>query len=732
MLQRMLKMQHHLKKLEKIGDYMYDALKPLSKGQKPFRGKEVDRTKYVRLGVVSRVDYETGYVDISWLEGTGDAQMIRLPSAFGSLRSTVRGMPEEGSVVLCGWSRQTQTWEEPVIISFVDGNLKNLLEYRLLRNDRTPNNINEIKTIREKIGYKVIRGKRRKIYPGEIQLESTQGAELYVDDDIYLSDSKLNEIEIRSADKSIRLSSNQIYTSTRASRTWNGMIAREPGDLEFSFQPTVLPNGQKIQFVTDSNNPIHLGGRAFTEHRMEMYEISDGIMRANEVNSGYETSLLAPYISFVMGTLVGNDKNDTAKYAKVLRPQIFGTPTSTKIALDYLECMPEEYSNLASTFHFRHQSTAQIDIDKEGHLFTYFPASSGRHPLGPGRSWESAFKGSVKFVVGAENIENKSIFLDTEGGIQATLGYDNNGKSSYIIAQKGVHLEVIAPANDGTAYILKTKGNKVDFIDGNCDLEVSGNYSVTVRGKFKVESLGTKEESYVNDKNNTYGGSYKKIVVKDKQEQIGYNNVQKITGNLEKAGGVFAPALPNETTDEYTLTVGSRVETYTLGNKKISLLKGNIEEKVTVGDIKREIITKDSIGFEDKIKLGDHDTQITNGNKKETIKLGDILETITSGNKNITIKSGDYIVDINLGNITIKTKAGKIQVDSQSQTVDINGLQTVTVKGGVKLNLVGPQVEIGQIPAKGAIITGTPGVPTHLDYLTGSPLIGSKTVKASV
>jgi hypothetical protein len=377
-------------------------------------------------------------------------------------------------------------------------------------------------------------------------------------------------------------------------------------------------------------------------------------------------------------------------------------------------------------------STAQIDIDKEGHLFTYFPASSGRHPLGPGRSWEAGFKGSIKLVVGAENIDNKSIILDTKGGMRATLGSDITGTSAYIIANNCIHTEIMAPDKQGTAYFLKTKGDSVGYVDGNYKMEVSGNYTVTVHGKFKVESLGTREESYINDKNNTFGGSYKKVVTKDKQEQIGYNNIQKITGNLEKSPGVFSPALPNETTDQYDLTTGSRVETFTNGNKKTSLLSGNIEEKVTLGDIKREIVTKKDIGFEDKIKVGDHVTTITTGSKKETIKSGDSLETITKGNKKISIKSGDNIVDITTGNVTIKTKSGKVKIDSTSQTVDINGMQTVTIKGGTKLKLVGPQVEIGQIPTKGGIVTGSPGTPSHLDYVTGAPLLGSKTVKASI
>jgi hypothetical protein len=861
---------------------MNKPLLPLQQHERPFRGKEVDSTQFTRLAVVSRVDYETGYVDLVWLEGQGTSPLVQVPLSHSSLRSSIRGMPEEGSIVICGWSRQTQTWEQPIILGFVDIDLESLIEYRLLRNSKTPDNLKDIKTIREKIGYNVARGKRRKIYPGEIQAESTQGSELYLDDDVYLSDSKLNEIEIRSADKSIRLSSNQIYSSTQASRSWNGMISRDPGDLQFSFQPTTLPNGQKIQFVTDSNNPIHLGGRAFTENRIELFELADGILKASEVNAGYDVSPLAPYMTFVMGTLVGNDKSDTAKYAKVLRPQIFGTPIASEFSLDYIECTPEESTTLASTLHFRHFSRAQIDIDKEGHLFTFFPESSGRHPLGPGRSWEAGFEGSVKFVVGAENIDNRSIFLDTKGGIRATIGYDKEGKSSYLIYQKGLHQEIMAPANDGAAYYLKTKGDYRSVVDGNYNLEVTGNYIVSVRGKVKVESLATREENFVNDKNNVYGGAYKKIVVKDKQEQIGYNRVTKITGNLERAPGLFTPALGTETSDKFELTTGTRTEKYwngslkrtfllgdmtadltkgnieeniILGNRKLTIVTGNQEDKITSGDNKTEVTTGniiEKIGVgnkeltittgsqKDKITTGDNTTDVTTGNIKETISTGNretkvttgnIKETVTTGNKetkistgsdkevittgneelkittgsiketvttgnrelkistgsqkdsittgnnelkvttgniketvttgsrelkvttgnvkediktgssseaivtgskSIKIKTGNYTVEITAGNIDIKTKVGKVKMSSTAQTVDVSGMLTVTVKSGVKLKLTGPQVEIGQLPTKGGVVTGVPGMFTTVDPITGTPPIGSKTVKASI
>jgi hypothetical protein len=692
---------------------------PLRSGEDPYRGKEVDITKYTRLGYITRVDYETGYVDITWLEGRGFTPFVRLPLSHASLRSTIRGMPEVGSVVICGWSRQSQTWEDPVILGFTDFSLETLLEYRLLRNDKTSQALTDIATIREKIGYNVIRGKRRKIYPGEIQIESSPGAELYLDEDVYLSDSKLNEIEIRSADKSIRLSSNQIYTLTQASRTWNGLVAREPGDLKFNFQPTTLPNGQKVQFVTDSNNPLHVGGQAFTEHRIEMYETSNGIMKASEVNAGYDVNAQQPFLTYVLGTLVGNDKTDIAKYAKVLRPQIFGIPFASEVSLDYLECTPEEYSKLSSAVSLKLLSRARIDIDKEGHLFTFFPASSGAHSLGAGRSWEGAFEGAVKLLLGADNVDNKSLYLDTKGGIKATLGYDREGKSSNIVAQKGMYVEVIAPGNDGNSYYLKTKGPYKGLIDGPYNLEVTGDYNVVVHGKYIVQSLGTREESFVNDKNNMYGGSYKKIVIKDKQEQIGYNRDTRITGSLERAPGIFTPALPSQITDGLLLTTGTRDEKYLNGNLKRTILLGDEHDTIVKGNMVEDLT------------LGDKTTSVKVGNINQNIINGSSTEAIVNGSKKISIKSGSFVVEIVAGDVQVKTSLGAIKINSIAQTVDINGALVVTIKSGVKLNLSGPLVQIGSLPAVGGVVTGLP-TPTHLDFVVGLPLLASKTVSASM
>lgn len=688
----------------------------LKPGEKPGLGQDLksERLKFLRIGKITRVDYEFGLIDIEWIDSFGEQVKIPFPSAFSSDRGTIQGMPEEGSVVLCGWLKSTQTLEQPVIIGYIDLNFKNSLEYRLNRNKVT-NDLKQVTTTREKIGYNSIRTKRRKIYPGEIQTESTQGAELYLDDDVYLSNKSLNEIEIKSADQSIRLSSRQQYHQTNASRIWNGMITREPVENEELFQPTVLPNGQRIQIVTESNNPYHLGGNAFTEYRIETYEKTSGTLNVTEVNSGYDISALESNITFLMGTLVGNDKSNVQKYSKVLRPQIFGDQFSIEKEVDELECLPEEYNSLAGAFQLKfHKSRTTISIDKQGHLFTNFARSTGQHPLGEGRSWEGNFDGSIKLVIGANIAKRQSIILDTKGGIKEVLGFDSiKQRSKETIAQKCLYTEILDADEDGNAFFVKTNNGNVKYdVTGDYNVDISGNYHITVGGKIQEDVTGTKIENYLNDKNNIYGGNYEEVVLKDKNVKISSRRNVEIFGKSRP--NEIPPLVITPSTDVDTLAIllGSRTETYTSGNLNRKLLLGNMTAELTKGDLYNKLIA------------GDHKTEIIAGNE---------ITDITKGDKEITIGTGNYKVNINLqGDIEIKTKVGTVLIQTVSDKIDIKGLTDITINGAKILNKA-LNVELGKLSTTmGGVVTGVPGIASHYDFITGLPLVGSTTVKSTI
>lgn len=605
-------------------------------GDQPSFGRDLkrNRLRYLRIGRVTRVDYERGYLDINWVDANGGRSNVMMPAAYSSARGTVQGMPEVGSYVVCGWIRLEQNIERPIVLNFLDLDLEGSHGFRLYRG-KASKDLETISSIREKIGYDSIRHKRRKLYPGEISTESTQGAEVFLDDNVYISDSRMSEIELNSFDQSIRMSSLQQYTSTEAARTWNGMITRVPLDsVTGTFgDPTVYGNGQQVHIVTDSQNPYHLGGRPFTEYRIEVFEKGDGVININEVNSGYDVTRPIPAISSVMGTVVGNDKNNISRYAKVLRPQVFGSPYATEPTVDDMQCLPEEYESLASVFQLKLGTGTKIDIDKQGHLFTHFTASTTQHPLGQGRSWEANFDGSVKWVVGSNTTDGQSIVIDTVGSIKETLGTDNSQRSKETIAQKALYTEVMEPDESGNAYYLNTTGNVVYDITGDFYVDISGDYRITVSGKITEEILGSKTTNYLNDHNVVYGGSYKETVVKDKQVTIGENREVTIAGTKNNV-----PSPPTITTDKLSLTTGT---------------------------------------------------------------------------------------------LEIETLLGNIKVNSLTQKVEISGTLGVKLSSGVKIEALAPMVDIGQIPTRGGVVTGTPGTASHYDYITGSPLVGSASVSAS-
>jgi len=695
------------------------------KGERPWFGQNLpsERYNFLRICKIIRVDNEQGLVDVQPLEGPSEVRIqLPLPAAFRSVRGTINGMPEEGSIVVCGWTHQTNRLEDMVILSYLDENVENANEFKLTRG-KTSKNLDEISSIREKIGYDIARSKRRKIYSGEIQAESTQGAELYLDDNVYLSNNKLNEIEIVSADQSIRLVSMQQYSDTQATRTYNGMIVRQPIDSP-SASPTIFPNGKTVQIITDSNNPYHLGGKAFTEFRQEIREKANGYLNVTEVNAGQDITSLSPYITFVMGTLVGNDKNDISHYGKILRPQIFGSRFVASRQLDEIECLPEETRTLAAAFQLKlNNANSRIYIDKQGHLFTQFAASSGQHPLGGGRSWEGNFDGSIKWVIGKNQDEN-SIVLDTLGSIKETLGYDSlKGRSKETIAQRGIYTEILGVDADSNSYNLYAHGNIAVKTDKSYNIDVSGDYILTVSGKIQENIIGSKVENYINDKNNVIGGSEKTVIIKDQQLKIGASRDTTITGV-----SLPIPQTPKSATDNYKMLIGSKVslltagdisDTLTLGDKKAKLVAGKIDNLVVAGKIV------------DTITTGNRETKVVTGNIKETVVTGNSTEAITTGNKKITVTTGNYKVDISAGNIDIITKSGKVTIDAKTQSVKINGLLKVTVNSGTKAEVTAPMVNLGATPARGGVVTGSP-TPSHLDFICGIPLLGSSSVMASV
>lgn len=276
---------------------------------------------------------------------------VSINSSYCGPRGFIGALPEFGSNVLLTWPLGDETY--PYIISYytADENDKRFQLNRFIHPDST-NNVKDDFDLY--LGdYRIDRSKRsRKLYEGDILAESSKGAYLYLSDDLTLSNQRLNEIEIRSADQSIRLLSLNQNSYAAGIRETRGLVIRnnEFGWLKsLGFEQTkyeteivklrenhaaALPDGSFHYIVTENkadatnltkdrphtldflqtkgkvitdlpdtngapefwgsdlriqpSSSIEVKSFAYTEDRCELIEIHDGILDVNDDFFGFD------------------------------------------------------------------------------------------------------------------------------------------------------------------------------------------------------------------------------------------------------------------------------------------------------------------------------------------------------------------------------------------------------------------------------------------------------------
>ena len=692
------------------------------KYEDPNFGQFVDFYKFLQIGRITRVDNEKQAVDIQFQTNINQFTNIPLTNPFSTGRAFIGGMPEVGSYVICGFIKLTNKIGSPVIVSYLDPLYYHALNY--IYEGGKSEGTDSISSIFDKIGYGIRRLKRRKIYPGDLDFESTQGSELLLDDGIILTDSKLNEIRFSAAERTIYTNSINNFLYTNAARILNGLISR-PNSPHIT--PITMDNGQLLYIATANGKTIDTGGQALTEVRTEIREIANAVL---DVVESYDdddfadsTSQGRLLINQVLGTLVGNEKDRADRYGKILRPQIFTNTESNLISIDDMICTPDQYLTLATAYQLLFRSGTKFDIDKEGHTFVHLAASSVAHPLGAGRSLEFAADGSMKFVIGKSNLGNRSLELDTTGKVSMNFGFDTDTMSScdWTLDRK-LSITVKAPDANGYAKQEEYFGHVYETVHGNKTIDVDGELNIIVKGKIQEDIQGAKVENYVNDKMTNYGGNHQEIITKQKQSKLGEGAVTDIASQGDTLNIIEGDKTEN-------LTLGSKSVTLVAGDSKETLLLGSHSVDLTVGDMSESLLKGDRKAA---ITLGNHSIDVSSGNITENVSLGDSKETVGSGDKTIIINMGNFQIKVTAGDITIQTTAGNVNVQAASQKVTINGMLSVDVMSATTVNVKAPMVNLGSSPAQGGVVTGSPGVPSHLDFLVGLPLLSSATVKSSI
>lgn len=677
----------------------------MSKQQnKPFNDFKTKGTVYqfIRFAEVARVDYFRQTVDIKYL----DAENY-VPDVYFSNSNFIGGfgggMPEIGSFAIVFYYRLAPDKGFPIVLGFVPRTL--FFSYEFEPEFAKPNldNPGQYTDLR-------IRNKSWKLYPGDFLFSSTDGADLRLDDSVFMQDSAMDEILIDPFNQSISmLAYNQVLNS-KAGKLNFGFANRSElinSELRSQFESATqfLSDGREIFTVNDSpkadGSPygIHKltdpGIHGYTEFRLDMHEYAGvGLDMPAENTHGVEIRDLVkgsgsdedpvvnkPLITFTIGTLIGNDsksKEGKAKYGKILYPSTFsdsraripGTIVAEDVVVENQNGVDAE-KKVAAAFQVKLPNTkTSFNFTKEGVLEFSLDQSSAVHPSGAGRSANIGMVGSLKMQIGKQAEDNNSLLLDLLGGAQIVIGQESTKQRSLdLIMSNGLNLEINGCDTDRLSIRARIKNTVDIIISGNRQIDIDADDLLVVKGKMDHDIHGKFSQKIGANHDKAVGQSYTERIVQTYQSTIGLGRSTTIASNNFLNGDDFAD--------------------------KLKIIKGDKELHMLLGDYTEEML------------LGDHE---------ESIKIGDKTTKIGVGNFSLDVKEGD---------ITAKTLAGDISVSATTGKIDFFALSTITATANQKISLESPLVKVGSAAQGGIVNDGPSG---HLDYIVGILLRASKSV----
>ncbi|MDB4330354.1 hypothetical protein N9948_01390 [bacterium] len=647
--------------------------------------------KFLRLAQIVRVDYEAMEVDLQYLDSNGVEPKVPVTQAYQGPRSFLGGMPEILDWVIVGYFK-SGTLSTPAILGFFPRSYQTGL-----KNDKIG-----ISKALEKV-FKPIRFKMRKLYSGEIYSASCFGSEIHLDKNVSISNSSLNEILLRSADQSVNISAINHYLNTAGVRVQTGLIHRNAliGDPEFTTTNKGFPtyiNSEGVAYYTPNltstiskawpygKETVNDNNPAFVEHRTEIKEYEDPITPVTGANSGVDVDSFyklradgssdKPLVVQVLGTLIGNDHvGNRDRYGMILKPSIFPDLDTFKGQLEESGCVIDGGINQATTLAAAYtlkvpNSGTAIYINKQGKYFANIASSTSADPIGSGESAEINLKGHTKMYMGKNRSKQRSLTLNTGGGVSTNWGFDNEKARSWDATfRKGVSWNILGNDKDGISWNMTVSGDVRHTIEGSRFTEIKGDDIRYVHGTAEDQILGRKVNQYVNDFANNYGGNYN-------ETSVGHYN-QTLAQGFSRT--IAAP----------------------------DVLSGSINAE------------------SHKIILGNYSHTMLLGQKSETIVLGTKDTKIGVGSETTTIGVGSYTVRVGVGTIDIQNAAGAISIKTLAGIVEITGGLSVNIKSALNISLDSPFINVGGLPLQGGIVNNGPA--GHRDYITGALLLGSFT-----
>ena len=608
-----------------------------NQGQKPadvfsqYAGPyKYNRFFYLRIGRVVDINYEQYKYKVEWVDEGGSPAWIPVSFSSAGPSSCIGTFPEIGSLVLCKYMNEGTGKGTPYGLSFLPVSLQAALEHNVIKHlpDQIPTEDDNL-----------IHMKFRKLQKGDIIMSSLWGGELFVNRDIELKDEFRDKILIRSSDQSIIMTSLNSFMFNNGVSLSSGSVIRNkitifdengnriPNQLAREIS---LPDGRDVIHLVPFGNRIEENSMYYTEYRIDVDDISPGVLETNDINSQTALSTKDPIVSLVLGNYVGVDKN---RYGKILHPVLFSSSIDYDGQFNMIECVQNkgvdevEKIGMAYAVHLL-KNDSFMGFDKEGHFYLNMNASTSANPMGAGRSMSVLGTGNLKEVWGQSADDGNSWDYATKGGIKWNVGQHNaraKNRSIDIRTSSGIKIEVRNNDDEGYAKQELLYGNQRISVGGNESIEVYGNSDSTYTGSIHEQILGAASYDYHTNKTETCTEVYTQTVVKEMQGNFGLQKEKILKGQ------------------ELTIAVGNKTETLLKGSKKTTLIAGNIEETIVAGNRKVNIVAGK---YTVSVKAGNIEIGTLTGQAKVNGNLGVVLQSL--------VKADIKALKVNIGSVPLR------------------------------------------------------------------------------
>ena len=658
----------------------------IAPNERPTPSSRIQEDTTFLIGDVTHVDIDRQKVFVNFRNNKGIGIPVNISQPFSGTSSFIQATPEQGSIILVA-HQNGEFYPIAYLPNYAFG-----LEGR------------NVTVWPDQVKYQnknQLFFRSRKLPEGWISLGSNEGIEILLGKYFKIDDSLGDSFILRPEDYSIICTSNNNYLFSSGIWRNAGVVRRNSiSPIELSEVPNAFRderiNGRDSYIIRPQNSNTAMDP-CLVEYLLEVDDRDFGLKPINDVNSSSNKTVRKPVAIFSLGNFIGNNPNN-GNYGRVLRPILFTDPDDNLGNFSLEPVSGDGLDNFASAITiFKPNRTSPsigsfFGIDKEGHVFQHIPSATGGG-LGKGRSMSILARGSKKEVWGEDSRYANSWDLGTTGGIKWNVGSHNerdgnpySNRSMDIRTNKSVFF----------MYGSELSPDLVDFDDDSKTLDSTRKY-------YKIEKVGGYERKEVESTRETIiRGSDKLQIEGARVETVSGSGSIKIgTGYNLIVGDAFTEKVTKEKNESF-------------GNRKTVIQSGSSELTIesAFGDIKETIK-----------KQGSKTLELNSGSITEKIKI--------VGNRSFQTQSGNISHKTNSGNIDSTTKAGNIGLITKSGQVSVEAKLNIAIKTSKasNVNVSGGSINLkGRTGNSGGVITSK----THYDYITGAPLKGSTSVKATM